>query len=87
MVYPVFEENSIIKRCERDLEQFLIEYPLSENFTLELGNSKYTTFEDMKNAIQPFIQKLEILQKISNKTLFIVFKICSLALWGTCYNL
>ena len=66
MVYPVFEENSIIKRCERDLEQFLIEYPLSENFTLELGNSKYTTFEDMKNAIQPFIQKLEI---VSGKSL------------------
>jgi hypothetical protein len=60
MVYPVFEENSIINRCKNDLEQFLAEYPLSENFTLELNNSSYTTFEDMKNAIQPLIQKLEI---------------------------
>jgi hypothetical protein len=28
MVYPVFEENSIINRCKSDLEQFLNEYPL-----------------------------------------------------------
>jgi hypothetical protein len=60
MVYPVFEENSIINRCKSDLEQFLTEYPLSEKFTLELDNSNYSTFEDMKNAIQSLIQKLEI---------------------------
>jgi hypothetical protein len=60
MVYPVFEENSIINRCKSDLEQFLAEYPLSENFTLELDSLNYKTFEDMKNAIQALIQKLEI---------------------------
>lgn len=60
MVYPVFEENSIMNRCINDLEQFSREYPLSENFNLVLNNSNYTTFEDMKNAIQPLIQKLEI---------------------------
>jgi hypothetical protein len=66
MVYPVFEENSIINRCKGDLEQFLVEYPLSESFTFELNNSNYTTFEDIKNAIQPFIQKLQL---ISGKSL------------------
>jgi hypothetical protein len=60
MVYPVFEENSIINRCKSDLEQFLAQYPLQETFTLELNSSNYTIFEDMKNAIQPLIQKLEI---------------------------
>lgn len=60
MVYPVFEENSIVNRCKNDLEQFLEEYPLSEIFTLELNNSSYRTFEDMKNAIQPLLQKLQL---------------------------
>ena len=70
MVYPVFEENSIIDRCKNDLEQFLKIYSLPEgdNFRLEvkLNNSNYKTFEDMKNAIQPLIEKLEI---VSGKSL------------------